>query len=107
MNKFHRASPIKVHAVFLPEFMILHITHVQHFILFYLQSFIVFFSIGSNVNIILTSCLSVNVISQRPCRCTRSLKVTAVLWLFFQEGFKMGLTLEGTIFSLDPLDSRC
>ncbi|XP_070400016.1 PTB domain-containing engulfment adapter protein 1 isoform X2 [Nothobranchius furzeri] len=24
-----------------------------------------------------------------------------------QEGFKMGLTLEGTIFSLDPLDSRC
>ncbi|MBN3308390.1 GULP1 protein, partial [Amia calva] len=24
-----------------------------------------------------------------------------------QEGFKMGLTLEGTVFSLDPLDSRC
>uniref|UniRef100_A0A672YFR0 PTB domain-containing engulfment adapter protein 1 n=1 Tax=Sphaeramia orbicularis TaxID=375764 RepID=A0A672YFR0_9TELE len=24
-----------------------------------------------------------------------------------QEGFKMGLTLEGTIFSLDPLDERC
>ncbi|KAG2458744.1 PTB domain-containing engulfment adapter protein 1 [Polypterus senegalus] len=24
-----------------------------------------------------------------------------------QEGFKLGLTLEGTIFSLDPLDSRC
>lgn len=28
-------------------------------------------------------------------------------WLVFQEGFKMGLTLEGTVFSLDPLDSRC
>lgn len=25
----------------------------------------------------------------------------------FQEGFKMGLTLEGTVFSLDPLDGRC
>uniref|UniRef100_H0ZLD8 PTB domain-containing engulfment adapter protein 1 n=1 Tax=Taeniopygia guttata TaxID=59729 RepID=H0ZLD8_TAEGU len=24
-----------------------------------------------------------------------------------QEGFKMGLTLEGTVFCLDPLDSRC
>ncbi|XP_078795491.1 PTB domain-containing engulfment adapter protein 1 isoform X5 [Oryzias latipes] len=24
-----------------------------------------------------------------------------------QEGFKMGLTLEGTVFSLDPLDGRC
>ncbi|KAM8854760.1 PTB domain-containing engulfment adapter protein 1 isoform 6-T27 [Spinachia spinachia] len=24
-----------------------------------------------------------------------------------QEGFKMGLTLEGTVFTLDPLDSRC
>uniref|UniRef100_A0A8C6S904 PTB domain-containing engulfment adapter protein 1 n=1 Tax=Neogobius melanostomus TaxID=47308 RepID=A0A8C6S904_9GOBI len=24
-----------------------------------------------------------------------------------QEGFKMGLTLEGAVFSLDPLDSRC
>ncbi|XP_055493797.1 PTB domain-containing engulfment adapter protein 1 isoform X2 [Leucoraja erinacea] len=24
-----------------------------------------------------------------------------------QEGFKMGLTLEGTVFSLDPLDDRC
>uniref|UniRef100_A0A4W5NG83 PTB domain-containing engulfment adapter protein 1 n=1 Tax=Hucho hucho TaxID=62062 RepID=A0A4W5NG83_9TELE len=24
-----------------------------------------------------------------------------------QEGFNMGLTLEGTIFSLDPVDSRC
>ncbi|XP_054471083.1 PTB domain-containing engulfment adapter protein 1 isoform X3 [Anoplopoma fimbria] len=24
-----------------------------------------------------------------------------------QEGFKMGLTLEGTVFALDPLDSRC
>ncbi|XP_030638349.1 PTB domain-containing engulfment adapter protein 1 isoform X3 [Chanos chanos] len=24
-----------------------------------------------------------------------------------QEGFKMGLTLEGTVFSRDPLDSRC
>uniref|UniRef100_A0A3Q3JXX4 PTB domain-containing engulfment adapter protein 1 n=1 Tax=Monopterus albus TaxID=43700 RepID=A0A3Q3JXX4_MONAL len=24
-----------------------------------------------------------------------------------QEGFKMGLTLEGTVFSLDPLDNRC
>ncbi|XP_038645129.1 PTB domain-containing engulfment adapter protein 1 isoform X7 [Scyliorhinus canicula] len=24
-----------------------------------------------------------------------------------QEGFKMGLTLEGTVFSLDPLDSGC
>ncbi|XP_041119784.1 PTB domain-containing engulfment adapter protein 1-like isoform X3 [Polyodon spathula] len=24
-----------------------------------------------------------------------------------QEGFTMGLTLEGTVFSLDPLDSRC
>uniref|UniRef100_A0A3Q3VUY7 PTB domain-containing engulfment adapter protein 1 n=1 Tax=Mola mola TaxID=94237 RepID=A0A3Q3VUY7_MOLML len=24
-----------------------------------------------------------------------------------QEGFKMGLTLEGTVFSLDPLDTRC
>ncbi|XP_069790848.1 PTB domain-containing engulfment adapter protein 1 isoform X9 [Narcine bancroftii] len=24
-----------------------------------------------------------------------------------QEGFKMGLTLEGTVFSLDPLDSKC
>ncbi|XP_023416854.1 PTB domain-containing engulfment adapter protein 1 isoform X2 [Cavia porcellus] len=24
-----------------------------------------------------------------------------------QEGFKMGLTLEGTVFHLDPLDSRC
>ncbi|XP_078539817.1 PTB domain-containing engulfment adapter protein 1 isoform X4 [Lissotriton helveticus] len=24
-----------------------------------------------------------------------------------QEGFKMGLTVEGTIFGLDPLDSRC
>lgn len=24
-----------------------------------------------------------------------------------QEGFKMGLTMEGTVFSLDPLDSRC
>ncbi|MEQ2261512.1 hypothetical protein XENORESO_011454 [Xenotaenia resolanae] len=24
-----------------------------------------------------------------------------------QEGFKMGLTLEGTVFSVDPLDSRC
>lgn len=27
--------------------------------------------------------------------------------LFFQEGFKMGLTLEGAVFSLDPLDNRC
>lgn len=24
-----------------------------------------------------------------------------------QEGFKMGLTVEGTVFSLDPLDGRC
>ncbi|XP_023192373.1 PTB domain-containing engulfment adapter protein 1 isoform X2 [Xiphophorus maculatus] len=24
-----------------------------------------------------------------------------------QEGFKMGLTMEGTVFSLDPLDGRC
>ncbi|TNN60263.1 PTB domain-containing engulfment adapter protein 1 [Liparis tanakae] len=24
-----------------------------------------------------------------------------------QEGFKMGLTLEGAVFALDPLDSRC
>ncbi|KAG8124836.1 hypothetical protein E2320_020098, partial [Naja naja] len=24
-----------------------------------------------------------------------------------QEGFKMGLTLEGTVFCLDPLDSKC
>ncbi|XP_075385993.1 PTB domain-containing engulfment adapter protein 1 isoform X7 [Tenrec ecaudatus] len=24
-----------------------------------------------------------------------------------QEGFKMGLTLEGTVFGLDPLDSKC
>ncbi|KAM4626718.1 PTB domain-containing engulfment adapter protein 1 isoform 2-T3 [Discoglossus pictus] len=24
-----------------------------------------------------------------------------------QEGFKMGLTVEGTVFSLDPVDSRC
>nr|XP_027780625.1 PTB domain-containing engulfment adapter protein 1 isoform X10 [Marmota flaviventris] len=24
-----------------------------------------------------------------------------------QEGFKMGLTLEGTVFCLDPVDSRC
>jgi len=24
-----------------------------------------------------------------------------------QEGFKMGLTVEGTVFSLDPLEGRC
>lgn len=45
---------------------------------------------------------------RRACRaCAFSPSVTTVVWLVFQEGFKMGLTLEGTVFSLDPLDSRC
>jgi hypothetical protein len=30
-----------------------------------------------------------------------------VFYSVLQEGFKMGLTLEGTVFCLDPLDSRC
>lgn len=67
---------------------------------FTLRNSVTFFPIGSNPNIIHNTC-------DLSGTTSLSLNTPTVLWLVLQEGFKMGLTLEGTVFSLDPLDSRC